>query len=448
VRELHHFLPTSGANYSPPPASFVFLMVRSYLRWESDASGSFGLISSGGCNVLLQRGGTIGLSAGGESVLVWNIKQGQIIAKLRAAGHEFSGPGAQKRGLVTCLAAHPADPSIIAAGYSDGLIRFWNLSSRTSTVTLHGHRGVVSSLLFSVDGSRLFSGGQDTDLICWDVVGEQGLFRLKGHKAPITCLAYLDGENGVVANAAAGGGMSQSYVLSGSKDTLVKVWEVATQHCIQTLVGHRSEVCAIAIHVPPTSTTMTGQNQETKVVTAAAEGPLRVWTVRSHASSGPSSSNKAETKHVEKTRVKIEPGTIPPASSPSSATSPTTASTPSDSDPSSTPSTDILDFWGFLPRESTRRVVSMTFYPPPPPPPSAASSSTSAALPPPHRPRRLVPPTMRALHCCWFNPRRRWSSCIRSVRKPMSRRKSRDESNVKERNRRNKKATTMIPMFV
>jgi U3 small nucleolar RNA-associated protein 12 len=54
-------------------------------------------------------------------------------------------------------------------------------------------------------------------------------FSLRGHKGNITGLCFLRNRHALV---------------SSSKDMLVKVWDLDTQHCIQTVVGHRSEVRA------------------------------------------------------------------------------------------------------------------------------------------------------------------------------------------------------------
>ncbi len=35
-------------------------------------------------------------------------------------------------------------------------------------------------------------GGMDTEVIVWDVLGEQGLFRLRGHRGAITCVAWME----------------------------------------------------------------------------------------------------------------------------------------------------------------------------------------------------------------------------------------------------------------
>lgn len=64
-------------------------------------------------------------------------------------------------------------------------------------------------------------------MIVWDTVAETGLCRLSGHKGPITQLTF----------------MSQHPILiTGSKDSFVKFWDLETQHCFKTLVGHRTEV--------------------------------------------------------------------------------------------------------------------------------------------------------------------------------------------------------------
>jgi U3 small nucleolar RNA-associated protein 12 len=46
----------------------------------------------------------------------------------------------------------------------------------------------VTALRFHPSGSLLASGSKDTDLIIWDVVGEAGLYRLRGHKDQVTDL--------------------------------------------------------------------------------------------------------------------------------------------------------------------------------------------------------------------------------------------------------------------
>lgn len=70
----------------------------------------------------------------------------------------------------------------IASGYSDGSIRIWDAERGTCEATFNGHSGAVTALRYNKLGSMLASGSKDNDIILWDVVGETGLFRLRGHR--------------------------------------------------------------------------------------------------------------------------------------------------------------------------------------------------------------------------------------------------------------------------
>lgn len=59
------------------------------------------------------------------------------------------------------------------------------------------------------------------------MVAEAGYARLSGHKGPITDLCFIE---------------SRQCVVSCSKDTFIKFWDLETKHCFKTLCGHKSEV--------------------------------------------------------------------------------------------------------------------------------------------------------------------------------------------------------------
>lgn len=54
-----------------------------------------------------------------------------------------------------------------------------------------GHGSAVSTLCFNDDCSLLASGGDDTEIVIWDVTASSGLYRMRGHKARITGLTFL-----------------------------------------------------------------------------------------------------------------------------------------------------------------------------------------------------------------------------------------------------------------
>ncbi|KAI7888858.1 WD40-repeat-containing domain protein [Mucor mucedo] len=228
-------------------------MVKAYLRYEAQAT--FGIIASSTANIVYDPTGKIAIAPALEEVILWDLKKGVEVGKWRESGNKSE---------VTCIAASP-NKKDYAVGYGDGTIRIWNIKSSTSTVTLSGHRAAVTALAYDSDGTRLASGSKDTDLIIWDIISESGLYRLKGHKDQITCLAFLNTkqmeENDV-------GVSTEGYVLSSSKDTLIKLWDLSAQYCRETLVGHRSEVWSFAV-----------SKDQKIIISGGAEAQLKAWKI-------------------------------------------------------------------------------------------------------------------------------------------------------------------------
>lgn len=218
-------------------------MVKAYLRYEQ--SSSFGVVYSPTSDVVFDVSGRLVLSGSLESLQVWNVKQGALVTSMSPERTSKERPIS-----VTRIAVGPDGAA--AAGYSDGSIRLWNTADSTCIVTLNGHRGAVSALRFNKDGSRLASGSNDTDIIMWDVIAQAGLFRLRGHIDAVTDVCFV-GDN---------------TLLSSSKDTFVKRWQLTTQHCAQTLVGHHAEVWSLDVD---------GNGQF--LVTGSTDAELRLWSI-------------------------------------------------------------------------------------------------------------------------------------------------------------------------
>lgn len=186
------------------------------------------------------------------------------------------------RALVTCIVRSPVDWEAFAVGYADGSVRIWNSKSQTVTVTFNGHKTAVSALAWDADGTRLATGAKDTDIIVWDVVGEVGLFRLRGHREQITALAFVaarpEGTEAATASTSAEPSSSTAttvstakpatHLLSSSKDTFIKLWNLTTQHCIETIVGHRSEAWSFAYDAA-----------SNVLVSGGGEGEVKCWKV-------------------------------------------------------------------------------------------------------------------------------------------------------------------------
>lgn len=273
-------------------------MVRSYLRHEP--TQAYGVIVSPSSQSLLQQDGKTAVVAALEDVLVWDVKTGEQRSMWHETGHRAS---------VTAIAKAPStrasdddedfgegsrrggEEEAYAVGYADGSIRIWDATTATAKLTLNGHKRAVTSLSFDASGLRLASAGQDTDVILWDLVAESGLFRLRGHRAAVTEVRFLDVPREGITGAAAGASSSSSaidmeasgqYLLSTSKDGLMKLWDLTLQHCVDTVVHAKGEILSLAVMAQPL-TSAQEENEEASaaalILTGSSEGEVKLWEV-------------------------------------------------------------------------------------------------------------------------------------------------------------------------
>ncbi|CCO33952.1 putative WD repeat-containing protein C3D6,12 [Rhizoctonia solani AG-1 IB] len=230
-------------------------MVRSYQR--HGPTQAFGMICSNSSNAVYD--GRYAYVPALEDILVWDIKRGQMLAMWHETGH---------RAEVTCIRRSPVKETF-AVGYADGSIRLWNSVDGTVTVVFNGHRKAVTALAFDGTGARLASGSQDTELIIWDIVAETGLYRLRGHRDQITSISFVP--SSITSNAPSSStSESSAYLVTVSKDTFLKLWDLSAQHCIQTQVAHRSEIWSMEIN---------DNEGNFFILTGSGDGEVKAWSL-------------------------------------------------------------------------------------------------------------------------------------------------------------------------
>lgn len=89
------------------------------------------------------------------------------------------------------------------------------------------HNDVISS---PPPSARVVSGSRDTTLRVWDVSTGRCEHVLTGHVAAVRCVQY-DGRR----------------VVSGGYDYMVKVWDPETEACLHTLQGHTNRVYSLQV---------------------------------------------------------------------------------------------------------------------------------------------------------------------------------------------------------
>ncbi|KAL5364412.1 hypothetical protein BJX96DRAFT_168251 [Aspergillus floccosus] len=219
-------------------------MVKSYLKFEH--ANTFGLIASASSNAIWARdddltgaarrtGSGRAIVGASEEVLCWDIKKGELLGRWRDSAY--------------------------------GSIRVWDSRTATVIIAFNGHKSAITQLAFDPSGVRLASGSKDTDIILWDLVAEVGQFKLRGHTDQVTSLQFLTPSMDLL-NAA---GLSEhaGFLLTTGKDSLVKVWDLASQHCIETHVAQSNGECW-GLGLSP---------DQSGCITAGNDGELKVWSI-------------------------------------------------------------------------------------------------------------------------------------------------------------------------
>ncbi|KFG87486.1 WD domain-containing protein [Metarhizium anisopliae] len=245
-------------------------MVKSYLKYEH--AKSFGVITTNTSNILwaakdrTSGGAGQAVVAANEEVLCWDIKKGELISRWRDERCTAS---------VTAIAQSKADKDVYAIGYEDGSIRLWDSKISTVIVNFNGHKSAVTKLAFDNSGVRLASGSKDTDVIIWDLVAEVGQFKLRGHKDQVTGLQFIepklqvendDGSRAMLLNDETS---SDGFLLTTGKDSLLKLWDLSSRHCIETHISQTNGECW-ALGVSP---------DVSGCITAGNDGEMKVWSI-------------------------------------------------------------------------------------------------------------------------------------------------------------------------
>lgn len=145
------------------------------------------------------------------------------------------------------------DGQQVFSGGEDGMICSWGGASFSSTDAMGdepmGHEGGVHSLVIAA--GKLFSGGADSVVRCWDLKAHTALATLQGHSACVCSLA-TDGER----------------LFSGSDDNTIRVWDCATHAHEGTLRGHCDCIHSLQVAAG-------------KLFSGSEDCTVRVWDIRS-----------------------------------------------------------------------------------------------------------------------------------------------------------------------
>ncbi|MBN3292821.1 LIS1 protein, partial [Polypterus senegalus] len=172
--------------------------------------------------------------------------------------------------IVSSVAIMPNGDHIVSAS-RDKTIKMWEVATGYCVKTFTGHREWVRMVRPNQDGTLIASSSNDQTVRVWVVATKECKAELREHEHVVECISWAP-ENSYSNILDATGSESKKsgkpgpFLLSGSRDKTIKMWDVSIGVCLMTLVGHDNWVRGVMVHPGGKF-----------IVSCADDKTLRIW---------------------------------------------------------------------------------------------------------------------------------------------------------------------------
>ncbi len=153
----------------------------------------------------------------------------------------------------------------------DFAIKFYDISTGKIIKRLEGHKSWIECLIniktyFPQEKQYIVSGSDDTLIKIWSMEKLDCCITLSGHSSFVNSLLYFPQ-------------ISDETLISGSKDKSIKIWNFIKGKCLKTLRGHEGSVNSLA------SMAIRLNNKRQAFASASTDLQIRIWEYEEYVNS-------------------------------------------------------------------------------------------------------------------------------------------------------------------
>ncbi|CAM4670791.1 hypothetical protein PO909_008390 [Leuciscus waleckii] len=206
-----------------------------------------------------QTGKLLASCSADMTIKLWDFQGFECIRTMH--GHDHN---------VSSVAIMPNGDHIVSAS-RDKTMKMWEVATGYCVKTFTGHREWVRMVRPNQDGTLLASCSNDQTVRVWVVATKECKAELREHEHVVECISWAPETAHPTISEATGSENKKSgkpgpFLLSGSRDKTIKMWDISTGMCLMTLVGHDNWVRGVLFHPGGRF-----------VVSCADDKTLRIW---------------------------------------------------------------------------------------------------------------------------------------------------------------------------
>ena len=196
------------------------------------------------------------------SIKIWDFSTYENIKTMH--GHDHN---------VSSVSFMPSGDFIISSS-RDKTMKMWEVQTGYCVSTFTGHREWVRMVRINQDGSLIASCSNDQTVRVWVVATRECKEELREHDHVVECIAWAPEHAHESILEAAGNEVKKNdrsgpFLISGSRDKTIKLWDISIGLCLFTLVGHDNWVRGLLFHPGGKF-----------IVSVSDDKTLRIWDIK------------------------------------------------------------------------------------------------------------------------------------------------------------------------